>query len=237
MATSTPDSSGLGLRKKLTITSCTMDTSGNINVGSSSFEVMINPAQYSHQRSISYSKGSHMGGLAKKNAFNSMESEEISFDEIVIDGTGAVAVSTSSRNVADVKTQVDNLTRVVYSYSGTNHEPPWIRLLWGTLIFFGRLKSMSINYTLFKPSGEPLRAKLKLAFVGAMSAREESLRANRSSPDLSHHVRVVEGDTLPLLCHRIYRDSSYYPEVALINGLTDFRRLIPGTDLLFPPLR
>lgn len=229
-------SSGSGSRKKLTITSCTMDTSGNINVGSSSFEVMINPGQYSHERAIRYSNSTHMGGLGKKNAFSSMDAEEVSFDEIVIDGTGAVAPSTANGAIVDVKTQMDKLTSIVYNYSGTNHEPPWARLLWGTLIFFGRLKSMSTNYTLFKPGGEPLRAKLKMTFVGAMSAQEEALRANRSSPDLSHHVTVVEGDTLPVLCYRIYRDPSYYTDVAAFNQLTDFRRLKPGMKLLFPPL-
>ncbi len=229
-------SSSAGLRKKLTITSCTMDTSGNINVGSSSFEVMINPGQYSHERAIRYSNARHMGGLGKRNSFSYMDSEEISFDEIVIDATGAVPPSTAGGVVRDVKTQIDQLTSIVYNYSGSAHEPPWVRLLWGTLIFFGRLKSMSTTYTLFKPSGEPLRAKLKMGFVGAMSAQEEALRANQSSPDLSHHVTVVEGDTLPLLCYRIYRDPSYYLEVAAFNQLTDFRRLKPGMKLLFPPL-
>jgi nucleoid-associated protein YgaU len=77
---------------------------------------------------------------------------------------------------------------------------------------------------------------VKLSFTNAMSPQEEALRANRSSPDLSHDVVVVEGDTLPLLCYRIYRDSSYYPEVAQVNGLSNFRRLKPGMRLFFPPL-
>jgi len=40
-----------------------------------------------------------------------------------------------------------------------------------------------------------------------------------------------------LMCYRIYRDASYYPEVARHNGLTDFRNLVPGTRVSFPPLR
>jgi LysM repeat protein len=69
-----------------------------------------------------------------------------------------------------------------------------------------------------------------------MSPQEEALRANRSSPDLSHKVMVKAGDTLPLLCYRIYRDSSWYRDVARINNLDDFRDLKPGTRLVFPPL-
>ena len=135
-----------------------------------------------------------------------------------------------------VKSQVAQLTKVVYRYVGEKHEPPHVRLLWGSLIFFGRLESMSTQYTLFKPSGEPLRAKVDLSFVGAMSKKEGELVSNRSSPDLSHRVLVREGDTLPLLCDRIYGDPGYYIDVARFNSLTDFRRLEPGRELRFPPL-
>jgi len=225
-----------GSLKKLRITSCTLDEAGNVNADGATFEVMINPAGYSHERRINTSTRTHMGALGRKNAFSSLEAEEIAFDEIVIDGTGVVAPATAGGTTPDVKTQVKSLTDIIYTYSGSKHEPPWVRLLWGNLIFFGRLKSMSLNYTLFKPNGEPLRAKMKLSFTGAMSAQEEALRANRSSPDLSHRVVTVDGDTLPLLCYRIYRDSSYYPEVAEHNGLSNFRQLKPGTRLVFPPL-
>ena len=106
----------------------------------------------------------------------------------------------------------------------------------GTIIFFGRLDAMSVRYTLFKPSGAPLRARVELSFVGTMSKKEGELVSNKSSPDLSHTVTVVEGDTLPLLCDRIYSDPSYYPDVARFNNLSDFRRLQPGQRLHFPPL-
>jgi len=47
---------------------------------------------------------------------------------------------------------------------------------------------------------------------------------------------VRDGDTLPLLCHRIYGDPGYYLDVARHNQLTDFRQLRPGAKLHFPPL-
>ena len=69
-----------------------------------------------------------------------------------------------------------------------------------------------------------------------MTRVEAALRANRSSPDLSHMVQVRDGDTLPLLCHRIYNDCGRYLEVAKENKLANFRSLRPGTWLRFPPL-
>ncbi|HEX4164612.1 MAG TPA: hypothetical protein VHZ55_03995 [Bryobacteraceae bacterium] len=229
----------MGNVKKLKITSCTEDEKGNIKVSSSAsdtFEVMINPAAYTHQRSVVRSGQRFLGSSGSRNKFDSILPEILTFDEIVLDGTGAVANSKPGKPAPDVKTQVANLVRVAYTFSGEKHEPPWVRLLWGDLIFFGCLTSLKVTYTLFKPTGEPLRAKISLAFKSTLSPEEEAKRANRSSPDLSHQVTVLAGDTLPLLCHRIYNDSSYYPEVARFNELDDFRNLRPGTQLLFPPL-
>jgi nucleoid-associated protein YgaU len=46
-------------------------------------------------------------------------------------------------------------------------------------------------------------------------------------------VTVEAGDTLPLLCYRVYGDSRYYLAVAAHNRLDDFRGLQPGTLLCF----
>jgi len=215
---------------KLTITPCDIDNSGNVTVESGKkFTVMMNPAKYSHTYAISYSDKTVMGQAGSVSRFNAVGAETVSFD-IVLDGTGVAGTG------ADVKTQIQKMNGTVYVYDGNSHEPNHVQLLWGSFIFFGRLTSMSADYTMFKPTGEPLRATLKLAFRGFMSKEEEQLRANRSSPDLSHVVVFRAGDTLPLLCHRIYRDAAYYVDVARANNIVDFRNIPPGSRLHFPPL-
>ncbi|MGD8931705.1 MAG: peptidoglycan-binding protein [Chromatiales bacterium] len=226
-----------GMKKKLKISPCTVDDSGNVSVNEGeSFEVMLNPSSYTHAYSIGYNKKETQGQLGSDTKFSGVKPEKVDL-EIVLDGTGVVNLSESASGTPDVKTQVKQLTDIVYQYDGSNHEPNHVRLLWGSLIFFGRLESMSVDYTLFKPSGEPLRAKVKLSFSGFMSKEEEALRANRSSPDLTHLIEVKAGDTLPMLCYRVYKDCSYYLEVAKVNGITNFRDLQLGTKLHFPPLR
>jgi hypothetical protein len=221
---------------KLTISPCTIDDAGNITVDSSksAFEAMINPSGYKHQRTIQYNTQKTLGQAGAEPKFSAICPEKITLNELMLDGTGVAG--TVVTGVSDVKTRISNLMDVVYNYVGTNHEPNHVRLLWGSLIFFGRVESISVDYTMFKPSGEPLRAKVNLSFVGWMSNDEISLAANRSSPDLTHIVEVKAGDTLPMLCYRIYKDSAYYMEVARANGLTNFRDLQPGSKLLFPPL-
>ena len=220
---------GLG-QQKLTITECDSDKKTN---DGNCFEVMINPAAFKHNHSICYNKSSVPGKSADEVKFNKLLPSDISF-EIVIDGTGVVR---SPLLIDDVKTQIKKLSDVVYKYNGENHEPNHVKILWGDFILYGRLTSLSTDYTLFKPSGEPLRAKVSLAFKGFASSKEEEAKANKSSPDLSHIIEVRAGDTLPLLCYQIYKDCSYYMQVARINNLTNFRALKPGTKLHFPPLR
>lgn len=198
------------------------------------YKLLVNPSEFSHERKICYNTKRTQGQTGNEVRFSAFQPDTISFSAL-FDGTGVVPAQIGTP--ADVADQIDALSKIIYTYNGEYHEPNPVQILWGTLLFDGRLKSMSLNYSLFKPSGAPLRARAELSFLGMITTDEGLLAANRSSPDLSHSVLVVEGDTLPLLCQRIYGDSRYYPEVAAFNGLREFRRLQAGARLHFPPLR
>jgi nucleoid-associated protein YgaU len=160
--------------------------------------------------------------------------------ELSLDGTGVVEAEVNGGSGAepdDAKVQVDKLKAVVYSFDGNKHQPNYVKLVWGNFSFVGRLETLAVTYNLFKPTGQPLRAKVKMAFVGTTTPSDEAAAANKSSPDLSHLIEVKAGDTLPLLCYRVYKDSAYYLDVARVNGLVNFRSLTPGVHLMFPPLR
>lgn len=220
-----------GKKEKLKLTQCKVLKGGKVEViDGNSFEVMLNPASYNSKYSISYNDNEAQGQSASNLKFNVIKPQDFSFD-IIFDGTGVVDQSAPA-----VKDQIRGL-RDIFVYSGDEHQPPVTRVLWGTMIFFGYLTSMSVDYTLFKPSGEPLRAKVTLSFKGFMSQEEESLRADRRSADLTHVVEMRAGDTLPLMCERIYKDSGYYTQVARLNNIINFRDIKPGIRLFFPPLR
>lgn len=225
-----------GSKSLLTISCC--DNNGQPS-GEGQFQAMINPASLNHQLGISYNTDSStnlpVGKSAVESKLSQYQQEKLSFD-LVLDGTGVVPVA--GQTVADVSQQVKQLKNVVYHYVGEKHEPSIVKLQWGqSFSFVGRLGSMTLDYTLFKPGGDPLRAKIKLNFGSYMSNKQEALKADRQSPDLTHQVLVKAGDTLPNLCYRIYRDSSYYLAVAEFNQLDSVSVLTPGSQLYFPPLR
>ncbi|KKO44119.1 peptidoglycan-binding protein [Arsukibacterium ikkense] len=205
--------------------------------GEGQFQAMINPASLNHQLGISYNSDNStslpIGKSAVESKLSQYQQEKLSF-ELILDGTGVVPQAAA----VDVSQQVQQLKNVVYHYVGEKHEPSIVKLQWGqSFSFVGRLSSMTVDYTLFKPGGDPLRAKIKLNFGSYMSNKQEALKADRQSPDLTHQILVKAGDTLPLLCYRQYRDSSYYLAVAEFNQLNSVSVLTPGTMLYFPPLR
>lgn len=226
---------------KLTITRCATSASqispesGDANI----FTTTINPSSFKRKYGTKFSgtstdNGAAIGKAAPVPKFSASEPEEVSF-KLTLDGTGVVpdAVGTT---VAD---QINKLRDIAYTYSGEDHEPDAVQIDWGDELkaFQGRLTSLDIDYTLFDPDGVPLRATMDLKFIEALTETQVALEANNQSPDLTHIVRVREGDTLPLLCERIYKDVSKYLEVARFNNLTSFRQLTPDTLLRFPPMR
>lgn len=194
-------------------------------------KVMINPAQYSQAMGVEYTCQQGAGGTGKAVAFNRDKGEALEV-ELVFDGTGTVPGAPTKT----VPVMLAELRRLIYDVNGDIHSPNYVQLSWGTLLFKGRLKTLSIDYTLFDTDGTPLRAKVKAGFVGFHDNSDGRAAQKLSSPDLTHRVEVKAGDTLPLLCHRIYGDSRHYLAVARHNRLDDFRKLTPPLTLFFPPL-
>lgn len=205
----------------------------DVKAAAQSFVAMLNPSTLKRGYTINYDSARAVGNDAQEQKFGSAGDETLNFD-LLLDGTGVVSPGSMPAAVED---QVELLRAIVYKYDGDDHQPHVVRIQWGGFIFYGRLQSLSLDYTLFAPSGSPLRAKLALGFVAYRSSRQTQLEANRHSPDLTREIEVKAGDSLPLLCQRVYDDSAYYLAVARYNRITNFRALAPGTKLIFPPLR
>lgn len=201
------------------------------------FEVMVNPGNYDEKKRIEYDKDQALDG-GNSPAYKKYKSEEMKV-EFMLDTTGVLIDWKDPVALAQQKplsAVVKELEDAVYTYVGDTHEPPYLGVEWGANSFQGRLKDLNVNYLLFTSDGEPLRAKVTLNLLKFIDNKTQALMKNKSSPDLSHLVTVKDGDTLPALCLRIYKSTAYCTEVARVNGLTGFRRLEPGLQLLFPPL-
>jgi len=195
------------------------------------YTVMINPETIKWQRGIEYNEQQAPNTSAPSQKYKSTPVEKLNFD-IVIDCTGIV----DSKRV-DMSQEISSLESIIYTYNGKIHRPNFVKVQWGkSLVFKGVLKSMDTSYTLFKPDGSPLRAKLSLGFSEYISPQSVEELDAKKSPDITHLISVVEGNTLPQLCEETWNDDSYYIQVAQYNELNKFRNLKGGQKLIFPPI-
>ncbi|WP_299183404.1 hypothetical protein [uncultured Aquimarina sp.] len=169
---------------------------------------------------------------------SSTVSMSLIFDGTDVDQYGAeIALRLLRGTQKSVAERIDNFRKDITEIKGKIHEPRYLVLSWGkTLKFNCRLSSLDINYTLFERNGDPLRAELNVSFIGDDTPKAQLAKLNLQSPDLTHYRMVKAGDQLPLMCQEIYGSPMYYPLVASANKLTDFRNLIPGQEIYFPPI-
>ncbi len=193
------------------------------------FTAMINPASISHEVVIKYNDEVPQGNDGAQPRYVNTEPDTFGF-ELYIDGTGVI-----DPKAKPVNEQIDKFKKVTLEYKESKHEPQVVLIEWGTFSLECRLETLSIDYTMFAPDGKPLRAKLTTKFIGYVKPKDQNA-ASRQSPDLTHIVTVISGDTLPLLCEKMYGNGGLYLQIAQINGLVNFRYLQPGTELLFPPI-
>ncbi len=213
-------------------------------VADGEFKTLLNPETYMFKYKIEQNDEQASGTSSSAPKFNKSLPEDLEL-EFVFDRTGVIT-DYGAAGTADDKTfkdegrgvidDVEHFKKVVFDYNGDEHKPNYLVISWGTLLFKGNLSKMDITFKLFKPDGTPLRAVAKASFKGLVEDTLRVAKENNSSPDLTHVREVKEGDTLPLMTYRIYGDPKYYLEVAKANQIANFRKLMVGQKIFFPPL-
>jgi hypothetical protein len=197
------------------------------------YEALINPETYTHEFKLKFADGAQgQGTSGQQLKYEYTAPEEMTF-EFLFDSTGII----DGEPRDDVAEEIQEFKEVLVEYQGDSHEPRHFKLVWGEhSIFKGRVTELSITYKLFRPDGTPTRAVAKVKFKASIEDVKRAASEDKSSPDLTHSHVVMAGDTLPLLCYRIYGNPAYYLAVARFNRLDNPRLLVPGTRLRFPPL-
>lgn len=206
----------------------------------SEYIALVNPERYSISHKTDFEKVIGSGQTEGILQFKKTEPKELELD-FLFDRTGVFTQPQDDLNKAESDKNVDKdielFQRVVLNYNGDIHEPNYLKINWGSLIFKGRLSDMNIDYKLFNSNGNALRAVAKVKFISATDEDLKEAKNNNTSPDLTHIRVVKEGDTLPLMTYNVYGDSKYYLEVAKVNKISSFRKLIVGQEIVFPPIQ
>jgi hypothetical protein len=113
---------------------------------------------------------------------------------------------------------------------------PWVFFQWGsfsTASFVAYIESVSATYSLFSPSGTPIRATCQLS-ITQIPLTTQGQNPTSGALEASRTHRVMAGDTLASLAWSEYGDATAWRAIAEANDIDDPMRLEPGTELLLP---
>lgn len=189
--------------------------------------VQINPESYKLDKAVQFAPRDKLGNVAHTPGFKRFSPSTLSFD-VIFDGTGIIP--TGGKTVAE---RIDELDNLIYQMVGETREPAYVKIAWGKLTFQGRLNKADYAYSLFKPDGSPLRAKISLTFTDALSVEEEqAIKAQKQAQ--GEYKTFKEGDSLAKMCKDKYGSSSFAGLIANLNSLDSLRDIKAGTQIWFP---
>ncbi|HKQ74180.1 MAG TPA: LysM peptidoglycan-binding domain-containing protein [Blastocatellia bacterium] len=138
----------------------------------------------------------------------------------------------------DVRTETDKIVKLTRIQRDLNPQrPPAVEVSWGKartadFPFVGVVSHLNQRFTLFRSTGEALRATLTVSFTEFLDPK---INLRQTDPELTTRV-VKRGDSLASIASEVYRDPALWREIAEANGLDDPRRLEIGRRLTIPKL-
>jgi hypothetical protein len=135
------------------------------------------------------------------------------------------------------KSVKDDANKLMQAMHGGGSAPKFITFTWGSVKLPKAAPiSISIQYALFHPNGEPIRAFVDLELAQAEELTPKGKAQNPTTRGVagvtSHTVR--DGDTLASIAYGAYGDPTRWRPIAEANGIDDPLRLQRGRALTIP---
>ncbi len=135
-----------------------------------------------------------------------------------------------------IKDQANALMKAMH---GGGSPPKFVTFSWGsTQLPKAAPLSISIQYAMFHPNGDPMRAFVDLELAQADDSAPPGQAQNpttRGTAGLRSHI-VQDGDSLHSIAYESYGDPTRWRVIAEANGVDDPLRIERGTALSIPRL-
>ena len=204
-------------------------------------ECYFNPTEYSVSKSNEWTYEKVTGTSLPPAQFSGGNPRQMELS-LLLDQTLSVGKMT-------VQAATDELFKMMEvpaggSGGGTTSVPPFITFQWGTVVGFKAVcTSLTVAYKLFKPTGEPIRAEVKMTLKQADKASTKSSNGankgqnptTRANAGFGVHT-VRDGDTLPSIAYATYGDATRWRVIAEANDVDNPLHLRRGTPLSLPKL-
>ena len=197
-------------------------------------ECMFNPTEYRLTQTLNVSRNqtpAKDGGTPEFSGTNAMTLTT----QLFFDNFGAMQ--------GDVTPKITTLLSWTHPTAASMDKkkpcPPLVSFKWGgnpqLANFSGFLKSVVVNYTIFRKDGTPVQAKVDITIEG----QPETIGGQNPTSHSINSRRVhtmIEGDTLQSVAYAELGKPGYWRAIAELNGIDDPQRVIAGTTLLIPSL-
>lgn len=198
------------------------------------FECLFNPTDYTIARTNHWEENRVNGRDVPQLAFTGGSSSQM---------TMQLFFDVSEKRNGNVRTHVDELWKLALIDTHTKNpvtqraRPPLCQFVWGRKwSFIAVIASLSVRYTLFNEDGVPVRATADVTFQEARDFKPEKGTNPTSYATPGHKLRTVRPyDSLPLISHQEYGDSTLWRAIAEDNHIEDPLSLVPGQILSIPP--
>ncbi|MDQ3112434.1 MAG: LysM peptidoglycan-binding domain-containing protein [Bacteroidota bacterium] len=210
------------------------------------FVAMYNPTSFTKTNNLKFSEKQTSDGTPGKLEYKYQDNDTLNI-KILLDATGASpgsgvvgsALTKTAKNLGGVDVMVAAFFAITKFPNPISHTPNFLKILWGAGLYFeGKLSGATVSYTLFDRNGRPLRATIDATFTqDATDSFLANIKNFFSSPDVTKTYTVKAGDTIYNLAQKEYNDDSYYLQIAEANDLKNYRKLVPGQVLIFPPIK
>ena len=201
----------------------------------------FNPKEYTIAKANQWKVDPVVGTALPTAQFGGGQPRKLSL-QLMFDSTDS-----DSLDVSDVTAKLFKMMEAQASLGsgkGKNSgRPPMVTFVWGSTVTFKAVAdNLSVQYTLFRADGTPVRAQAQLSLIQADKARDKSSGkgaskpqnpTTRAQPGLGSHT-VRDGDSLASIAFAHYRDPTRWRAIAEANGIDDPLRLKRGTVLSIP---
>jgi len=193
---------------------------------------MFNPQEYKISKTVNWTDQKVTGQNLPKVIFSDGGAPTLHltlhFDTLAIGSTDVRAYSSPLWQMAVIDTTTENAR----THKGT---PPPVAFEWGRLYFKAIITQISESFTLFTPSGIPIRSVVDIDLKQFLDiAAQPPQVPEQSTQPAPQTTTAVQGDRLDHIAARTTGDASNYRQVAEANNIDNPMQVRPGQTLNTP---
>lgn len=204
----------------------------NLDKGGAGIPCLFNPKEYTFAKQNTWSQGKTKGANVPQLEFGGGQPATLKmslFFDTYADGKDVRSEYT------DAIWGLMLIDESLKDKKNKKGRPPKVRFQWGEAWSFDAvIASITQKFTLFLPTGTPVRATLDVSFQQVKDAKLFPRQNPTSGGPGGRLWTVAEGDTLGWIAYKEYGDPNLWRVIAETNGLARVRELSPGMVLEIP---